>query len=160
METSLQSNPEASGVSSNACTNEEEKENKVENTNQNWMMNQQSVINTNQCHNNSDYMGLALKQWSVYLGNVLLNFIHKECKNHSSSGGQKYRTYCQYCHYNHHQLINSSQSPPPPPAAGNYYCNYANFLNNHYGGGGSCNGHVSCDFSATVLLVGFLFEAQ
>ena len=28
-----------------------------------------------------DYMGLALKQWSVYLGNVLLNFIHKECKN-------------------------------------------------------------------------------
>ena len=26
-------------------------------------------------------MGLALKQWSVYLGNVLLNFIHKECKN-------------------------------------------------------------------------------
>ena len=32
-------------------------------------------------NNNSDYMGLALKQWSVYLGNVLLNFIHKECKN-------------------------------------------------------------------------------
>ena len=32
-----------------------------------------------------DYMGLALKQWSVYLGNVLLNFIHKECKNGSNS---------------------------------------------------------------------------
>ena len=30
-------------------------------------------------------MGLALKQWSVYLGNVLLNFIHKECKNGSNS---------------------------------------------------------------------------
>ena len=34
----------------------------------------------------NDYMGLALKQWPVYLGNVLLNFIHKECKsiNHSN----------------------------------------------------------------------------
>ena len=37
---------------------------------------QNGTSNTNQ-----DYMGLALKQWSVYLGNVLLNFIHKECKN-------------------------------------------------------------------------------
>lgn len=38
-------------------------------------------------HNNGTsqdyYMGLALKQWSVYLGNVLLNFIHKECKNNT-----------------------------------------------------------------------------
>lgn len=30
---------------------------------------------------NPEYVGLALKQWSVYLGNVLLNFIHKECKS-------------------------------------------------------------------------------
>jgi len=34
----------------------------------------------------TDYMGLALKQWSMYLGNVLLNFIHKECKN--NGGGE------------------------------------------------------------------------
>ena len=31
----------------------------------------------------NSYTGLALKQWSVYLGNVLLNFIHKECKNNN-----------------------------------------------------------------------------
>ena len=30
--------------------------------------------------NSSDFVGMALKQWSVYLGNVLLNFIQKECK--------------------------------------------------------------------------------
>jgi hypothetical protein len=33
----------------------------------------------------TDYMGLALKQWSMYLGNVLLNFIHKECKNNNGN---------------------------------------------------------------------------
>ena len=36
-----------------------------------------------QQHQQADYMGLALKQWSMYLGNVLLNFIHKECKNNN-----------------------------------------------------------------------------
>lgn len=35
----------------------------------------------------TDYMGLALKQWSMYLGNVLLNFIHKECKNNNDLCG-------------------------------------------------------------------------
>ena len=45
--------------------------------------------NSNSCIPHSmqqnDYVGLALKQWSVYLGNVLLNFIQKECNNASCS---------------------------------------------------------------------------
>ena len=78
-------------------------------------------------NNNSDYMGLALKQWSVYLGNVLLNFIHKECKNgHMSSPTQiqqsqmqhhqfyKNNNFCPCCHYNYHH--------------NNGYYNYAHFL--------------------------------
>lgn len=81
--------------------------------------NQQTAQN-----NNSDYMGLALKQWSVYLGNVLLNFIHKECKNgHMSSPSQipmsqsqqqfYKNNFCPCCHYNYHH---------------NGYYNYAHFL--------------------------------
>lgn len=133
--------------SSSVQTADEEKENKdVLQHNQNW--NQQSVI-SNQCHGNqqsagpnSDYMGLALKQWSVYLGNVLLNFIHKECKNHKQPQLSN-RTFCQYCHYNHqHHLMTNANTVQ----AGNYYCNYANFLSNQY------NGHVSVDFVSFVWL--------
>ena len=39
-----------------------------------------------QQHQSEYYMGLALKQWSLYLGNVLLNFIHKESRNHTNAG--------------------------------------------------------------------------
>lgn len=46
-------------------------------------------------------MGLALKQWSMYLGNVLLNFIQKErktsCENQLSNSIE---------HFHHQQLSN------------------------------------------------------
>ena len=48
-------------------------------------INNGAMPNPNHHVPHQDYMGLALKQWSVYLGNVLLNFIHKECKNGSNS---------------------------------------------------------------------------
>ena len=46
----------------------------------------QQLLSQQQQLQQTDYMGLALKQWSMYLGNVLLNFIHKECKN--NGGGE------------------------------------------------------------------------
>ena len=79
-----------------------------------------------------DYMNLALKQWSVYLGNVLLNFIHKECKtgnnrcdvqqrqqpsaeqpqDHgqlaSASTSSATAGYCPCCHY-HNQMAQQQQ---------------------------------------------------
>ena len=95
-------------------------------------------------NNNSDYMGLALKQWSVYLGNVLLNFIHKECKNgHMSSPtqiphhsqlmqNQFYKNnFCPCCHYNYHH--------------NNGYYNYAHFL------GSSQRQYVRSFFAMSIL---------
>ena len=81
-----------------------------------------------------DYMNLALKQWSVYLGNVLLNFIHKECKGDnrcdvqqqqqqqpaqqlrdhnqaSTSAAAATAGYCPCCHY-HNQM--AQQQPQQP----------------------------------------------
>lgn len=77
-----------------------------------------------------DYMNLALKQWSVYLGNVLLNFIHKECKtgdnrcdvqqrqqqlseqvqDHGQLASTSAATagYCPCCHY-HNQMAQQQQ---------------------------------------------------
>ncbi len=40
--------------------------------------------NGQQSQQQTELMGMALKHWSVYLGNVLLNFIHKECKGPNS----------------------------------------------------------------------------
>ena len=70
--------------------------------------------NTSTSVHNPDYMNLALKQWSVYLGNVLLNFIHKECKNNNVMK----KSYCASCHYN-----NSIQQ---------HYINYANYFQNYH----------------------------
>ena len=47
---------------------------------------QQHCHHPQQQHQSEYYMGLALKQWSLYLGNVLLNFIHKESRNHTNAG--------------------------------------------------------------------------
>ena len=44
---------------------------------------EQQQLTAQQQQQQTDYMGLALKQWSMYLGNVLLNLIHKECKNNN-----------------------------------------------------------------------------
>ena len=93
------------------------------------------------CHDNNnfqpstaspDYMNLALKQWSVYLGNVLLNFITKECKGDnrcnmqqqqqaqqqqqqqqdhnqaSTSAAAATAGYCPCCHY-HNQMAQQQQ---------------------------------------------------
>ncbi len=86
-----------------------------------------------------DYMGLALKQWSVYLGNVLLNFIHKECKSpangHCQYQSMKQRTSSNSssnCASHHHYYCNNHcvATCTLPYQHHSYYCNYANFLNN------------------------------
>ena len=97
------------------------------------------------CHDNNnfqpsttspDYMNLALKQWSVYLGNVLLNFIHKECKGDNGCNVQQHQQqqpaqqpqdhnqastsaaaatagYCPCCHY-HNQMAQQQQQQQQP----------------------------------------------
>ncbi len=61
------------------------------------------------CHQQqADYMGLALKQWSVYLGNVLLNFIHKECKN--GINGKHCSALMDHNQHSHQTCDNSSSS--------------------------------------------------
>ena len=77
-------------------------------------------------NNNSDYMGLALKQWSVYLGNVLLNFIHKECKNgHMCSTNSGPST--QNMQQHHHQ-----QAPSLSPVFSQHQQNNHQFYKHNY----------------------------
>ena len=77
-------------------------------------------------NNNSDYMGLALKQWSVYLGNVLLNFIHKECKNgHMCSTNSGPST--QNMQQHHHQ-----QAPSLSPVFSQQQQNNHQFYKHNY----------------------------
>ena len=79
-----------------SCSRLQETSSKVENSNSNFAdmssteiastgcAQQHQMLQHHQQHQQqTDYMGLALKQWSMYLGNVLLNFIHKECKNNN-----------------------------------------------------------------------------
>ncbi len=87
----------------------------------------------------AEYVNLALKQWSVYLGNVLLNFISKECKNspercnnyhqqqqqqqQQSDAGPSFSSptspsphslgYCPCCHY-HNQMAQQQQQQQAP----------------------------------------------
>lgn len=68
------------------------------------------------------YMGLALKQWSVYLGNVLLNFIHKECKPSIHHHGHQHNSlpHHEQQHHNnhhHHQIKCSNPQLVQCPAA-------------------------------------------
>ncbi len=83
------------------------------------------------------YVGMALKQWSVYLGNVLLNFIHKECKNETNSttnvedksSNPPSTTvvptgYCPCCHY-HNQFANQNRNNVSA-------LNHGMFDNNHF----------------------------
>ena len=70
------------------------------------------------------YMGLALKQWSVYLGNVLLNFIHKECKPSIHHHGHQHNSLAHHeqqqhhnNHHHHHQIKCSNPQLVQCPAA-------------------------------------------
>lgn len=50
---------------------------------------------------NAECVGFALKQWSVYLQNMLLSFIHKECNNRS---GSRHHNCSMSEPYNEHNL--------------------------------------------------------
>ena len=127
-----------------------------------------------------DYMGLALKQWSVYLGNVLLNFIHKECKNNKNSvnpcsvdnqqlnnimnvvAANKNRTSnnSQFClqQQQHHQYCASCHYNCQFVNQQNYISNYANFFQHHQNGHFHYN-HVRTSLIsiAKLLFISYLF---
>ena len=86
---------------------------------QSWLKDQARIYQQQNGTSSDYYMGLALKQWSVYLGNVLLNFIHKECKQQQQQQQQPSNQLIQakcsnqlVCHQNAVNQTNPAMTNP------------------------------------------------